>query len=251
MRPRAQAECPAVECRGSARLFRAAAALLSAAALAAGPALAGPNASATLRVDADPRTAAVEPSAVSTGRNFLVAVRIAGAVRLDGFAFELGYDTALVAFVGARSSSPADGIADFLESRGGQAVAFVGRLSARDTSRVTVANALAGADSSRSPSGEGVLAVLEFRAKATGMARFHPGKVELLDWSQELDSAQSFLGASVDIQDPTRLRGPRPRAVLRLRGEGDFPWLDLLGRSAGAKARSSPGVSVSRPAAAR
>lgn len=196
-----------------------------AACLAAGAALAGPNAAATLYVDADWRTPAIEYSAPVAGPRFQVAVRIAGAQYLDSYAFELGYDTALVDFVGAAAGSDGDGAPNILETRGGTAVAFLGRLSARDTTLISVGNALAGSDSARSPSGDGLLALLEFRVKALGMARFHPGTAELLDWRQELDTAASFQGASVDIRATSALRRTLVRA-----SEGGGAWIDPLGR---------------------
>jgi hypothetical protein len=195
---------------------------------AAGAALGGPNAAATLAVDADWRTPAVEPGASADGPVFAIGIRISGARYLDGYAFELGYDTALAAFVGARAGSPEEGLPNFLETRGGTAVAFVGRLSVRDTSLITVANALAGSDSTRSPGGDGLLAILEFRAKGSGTVRFVPGKVELLDWRQTLDTAAAFQGGSVDIRIPVtaRLRRSPPAGA-------DVRWMDILGRPLG------------------
>lgn len=190
-----------------------------------GPVAAGPNAAASLHVDADFRTPAIEYSA-PVGPVFKVAVRIAGARYLDSYAFELAYDTAAVAFVGAEAGSAGEGLANILETRGGSAVAFVGRLSIRDTSRLSVGNALAGSDSTRSPSGDGLLALLEFRAKVAGMARFYPGKVELLDWRQELDTAVAFQGASVEIRMGV---GTRRHAFLVRPGRA-APRFDPLGR---------------------
>lgn len=186
---------------------------------------AGPNAAATLYVDADYRTSAIEYSAPVNGPAFRIGIRIAGAQYLDGYAFELGYDTALVAFTGAQAGSPGEGLPNFLETRGGMAVAFVGRLSTRDTAMITVGDALAGSDSARSPSGDGLLAILEFRAKGTGMARFYPGKAELLDWKQTLDTAAAFQGGSVSIQSSVTSR------LRRLAASGaDAVRMDLLGR---------------------
>lgn len=195
---------------------------------AAGAALGGPNAAAVLAVDADWRTSAVEPGASVAGPVFGIGIRISGARYLDGYAFELGYDTALAAFVGARAGSPEEGQPNFLETRGGAAVAFVGRLSVRDTSLVTVANALAGSDSTRSPGGDGLLAILEFRAKGSGRVRFVPGKVELLDWRQTLDTAAAFQGGSVDIGIPVTARLRRSPVA-----GAESRWMDILGRPLG------------------
>lgn len=188
----------------------------------------GPNAGATVYVDADPATAAIEYSAVGTGPVVKVAVRIKDARYLDGYSFELAYDTSRLDFVKAEASLP--GTANILETRGGAAVAFVGRLSREDTASVSVGNALAGSDSARSPSGDGLLAVLEFRAKAAGMARFAPSKVQLLDYAQELDTAISVLGASVDVM-PTA--GIRRLAAVGKPGAGSTALFDLLGRRMG------------------
>jgi hypothetical protein len=114
-------------------------------------------------------------------------------------------------------------------------VAFVGKPSARGAGWITVANALAGSDSTKSPSGDGLLAVLSFHGRKPGIARFIPGRAELLDYRQEADTAVAFVGASVDVQAPIALRTPpsgrRPRPwVLRFREPGDFNARDLLGR---------------------
>lgn len=199
-----------------------------AAALAPCLAWGGPNAGATVYVDADPTTAAIEYSTVGTGTVVRVAVRIKDARYLDGYSFDLAYDTSRLAFVKAEASL--SGTANFLETRGGAAVAFVGRLSREDTARVSVGNALAGSDSARSPSGDGLLAVLEFHAKAAGMARFAPSKVQLLDYAQELDTAISVLGASVDVV-PTA--GIRRLAMVGMRDSRPTVLFDLLGRRMG------------------
>lgn len=183
------------------------------------------SAAPAVYVDSDWRSATVEYSHPVQAPTFRIAIRITGATSLDSYAFDLGYDTAKVAFVGASAGSPGDGAPNILETRGGSAVAFVGRVSARDTTRITVGNALAGSDSSRSPSGDGVLALLDFRAKALGMARFYPGKVELLDWKQELDTTAIFQGGSVDIQGAIAVR-----RVARMEDRLHAVWIDPLGR---------------------
>ena len=83
-----------------------------------------PAARRVLAVDADCRTPAIEPSAPADGPVFRIGIRISGARYLDGYAFELGYDTALAALVGARASSPEESLPNFLETRGGAAVAY-------------------------------------------------------------------------------------------------------------------------------
>lgn len=203
----------------------------------------GPNAGATVYVDADPSTAAIEYSAVGTGSVVRVAVRIKDAQYLDGYSFDLAYDTSRLVFVKAEASL--SGTANFLETRGGAAVAFVGRLSREDTAKVSVGNALAGSDSTRSPGGDGLLAVLEFHAKAAGMARFAPSRVQLLDYAQELDTAISVLGASVDVMPSA---GIRRLARIGMRESRSAAPFDLLGRRMGRD--PAPGIPAG-PALAR
>lgn len=202
----------------------------------------GPNAGATVYVDADPSTAAIEYSAVGTGTVVRIAVRIRDAQYLDGYSFDLAYDTARLDFVKAEASLT--GTANILETRGGTAVAFVGRLSREDTARVSVGNALAGTDSTRSPSGEGLLAVLEFHAKTPGMARFAPSRVQLLDYAQVLDTAISVLGGSVDVMATVGIR--RLAAAGKNGMRSPLPF-DLLGRSMGQGLAQGPtGPSLAR-----
>lgn len=206
----------------------------------------GPNAAAVLSVDADYRTAAIESSAPVDGPHFRIGIRIEGARYLDGYACELGYDTSLLDFVGARAASPEEGLANFLETRGGTAVAFVGRLSLRDTALVSVGNALAGSDSSRSPGGDGLLAILAFRAKGIGTARFQGGKVELLDWRQTLDTAVVFRSGSVEIRNSIAVRAWR-----KVPAGAEILWLDPLGRrladAANVAKRRAPGIRLAAP----
>jgi hypothetical protein len=214
--------------------------------LLAAAAWAGPNADARLHVDADPLTPAIEYS-LPRPSEFKVAVRISGAVHLDGYSFELQYDTAQVAFLGAAPASPADGLVNVLETRGGQSAAFVGQPSARGDGWISIANTLVGSDSSRSPSGDGLLAVLSFQGKGHGLTRFIPGRVELQDYRQVLDTGVAFVGASVDIQPTVALRRA-PAWVLRFREGGDQAGWDLSGRRSEGPAT---GLRIRPPASAR
>lgn len=198
---------------------------------------AGPNADAVLHVDADPLTAAIDYS-LPRPPDFKIAVRITGAVHLDGYSFDLQYDTAQVAFVGVVAASPLDGLINVLETRGGQSAAFVGRPSTRGDGWITIANTLAGSDSAKSPSGDGLLALLSFQGKRPGIARFFPGRVELQDYKQVLDTGVAFVGASVDVQVPTAIRRASPW-VLRFRVAGDLAGWDLSGRRSVGMARAT------------
>ena len=201
--------------------------------LAPCPAWSGPNAGASLHVDADASTPAIEYSAVGSGSVIRIAIRIRDVRYLDGYSFDLAYDTARLVFLKADPGIP--GQANILETRGGSAVAFVGRLSSRDMAQVSVGNALAGSDSTLSPSGGGLLAVLEFQAKAAGMARFTPSNVQLLDYAQELDTAISFIGASVQVGSPVAVRR---WAVIGARDDNAGFRFDPLGRTGFSLAKS-------------
>jgi hypothetical protein len=189
---------------------------------------AGPNADAVLHVDADPLTPAID-SSLPRPTEFRIAVRVSGAVHLDGYSFELQYDTAQVAFLGAVAGSPTEGLINILETRGGRSAAFLARPSVRGGGWLTLANTLTGSDSTRSPSGDGLLAVLSFQGKRPGIARFTPGTAELQDYRQVLDTGIAFIGASVDVQPTVALRRASPW-VLRFRESGDPTGWDPSGR---------------------
>jgi hypothetical protein len=168
--------------------------------MAVGLALAGPNQGAGLSVDMDFRTAPVESLGTAAyGSAFWIGVRIADARYLDTFGFRLGFDSSLVGFVKAVPESPQDGVTDFLASRGGTAVGFLGRISSQDSTQVAIGNGLAGRDSAQAPGGSGLLVMLEFIAKGSspGKAVFSISEVKLLDWQQSLDTLASVQSGAV------------------------------------------------------
>ena len=176
--------------------------LLSILLLTAVQVIAGPNQAAKLYVDVIPSTTA--PDSVSTAvptTSFWVGVRVADARYLDTYGFLLSYDTARLAFVRAL---PGDaGEANFLETRGGTPIGFIGERSRRDSTRVSVAYGLPRQDSTKSPNGAGLLALINFRSKGpTGNARYSLREVKLLDWQQTLDTAMTLYGGRTAIQNP-------------------------------------------------
>lgn len=175
-----------------------------------GSALAGPNQDAGLFIDVDYRTVPVDSQGtVAYGTHFWIGVRIADARYLDTFGFRLGFDSSLVGFVKAVPESPADGVADFLESRGGTSVGFLGRISGLDSNQVAIGNGLTGQDSSKTPGGSGLLVLLEFLAKGStpGKAVFSISDVKLLDWQQSLDTLVSVHTGAVILSPPVTLLG--------------------------------------------
>ena len=170
---------------------------------AMGLAWGGLNRDASLYVDADYRTVPIDSLGTAAyGKPFWIGIRIADARYLDTFGFRLGFDSSLVEFVKAVPASPTDGIADFLESKGGTSVGFLGRISSQDSTQVTVANGLTGQDSSKAPSGSGLLVLMEFISKGSvpGKAAFAISEVKLLDWQQNLDSLVSTHAGAVMLQ---------------------------------------------------
>jgi hypothetical protein len=179
---------------------------------------AGPNAAASLYVDLDCATPQIDSAFSRAGtQEFWVGVRVAGAKYLDSYGFKLAYDPTKLAFVRAVAAAPEEGYADFLETRGGSAPLFIGKLSARDSSRVTIANSLAGSDSAKSPGGAGLLALIRFRPLASGTARFDLEEAELLDWSQEADVPAAARGASLALD-------PASTARIRIAAEPSARW---------------------------
>jgi hypothetical protein len=179
---------------------------------------AGPNANAVLSVDLLPATSASDSThALRSDSSLWVAVRIAQAVGLDGYGFELAYNRTLLDFDTAVASSPADGWNNFLESQGGTSLGFIGRLSNLDSSKVTIGNSLIGSDSSQSPGGGGIVALIRFRGKsASGNAAFSLGAVQLLDWRQQLDTGNAVTGAMLTLTPPpVALRNPNKARLFR------------------------------------
>ncbi len=169
---------------------------------------AGPNQNASLSVDVNYQTAAVESlGTAAPGAPFWIAVRVAGAEYLDTYGFKLGFDSSRVGFLQAVPELPSGSIGNFLASRGGTSVGFLGRISNVDSTQVTVANGLVGRDSSRTPRGSGVLVLMQFLAKGTasGKAVFSLSNVQLLDWQQSLDTAIVVHAGAVILEPSTAL----------------------------------------------
>lgn len=200
------------------------------------PIWAGSNAGATLSVDLDGATPEIESSfnrnfqgAADTA--FWVGIRVADARYLDSYEFSLVYDRSRMAFIRAASTMPGNGNGAFLESRGGSAPFFIGRLSAQDSGRITIANSLAGSDSSKAPGGSGLLAAVQFRPLAAGAARFALEGARLLDWNQDADAPASMREALLTLEFPSSLRG-RPAALPMARRVRDRLELELGARTA-------------------
>lgn len=198
--------------RAGVRRFRA---VMILATMAMGLIHAGPNQDASLSVDVKYQTAQVESlGTAEQGAPFWIAIRIAGAEYLDTYGFRLGFDSSRVGFLQAVPELPSAAIGDFLASRGGTSVGFLGRISNTDSTQVTVANGLAGRDSALSPRGSGVLVLMQFLAKgpAMGKAVFTLSDVKLLDWQQSLDTAIAVHAGAVVLEPSTalsRVNGPR------------------------------------------
>jgi hypothetical protein len=198
-------------------------AIMSILMMALGLVHAGPNQNASLSVDVDYQTAPVESlGSAEPGAPFWIAVRIAGAEYLDTYGFKLGFDSSRVRFLQAVPELPSGGIGNFLASRGGTSVGFLGSISNFDSTQVTVANGLAGRDSSRTPRGSGVLVLMQFLAKgpALGKAVFTLSDGKLLDWQQSLDTAIAMHAGTVILQADalvlSRGYGPRRAEPSRL-----------------------------------
>lgn len=172
---------------------------------------AGVNAAAGLYVDLDCGSPEIDSAAsrLFSGPNaepFWVGVRISNAKYLDSYEFKLAFDPSKLAFVRAVAAIPDEGYENFLETKGGSAPFFIGKLSMRDSSRATIGNSLSGSDSSRSPDGSGLLAFLQFRPLAAGTARFALEEAQLLDWEQNPDTPAAMRGAALALESPVFAR---------------------------------------------
>lgn len=201
-----------------------------------GLAFSGPNQNAVLSVDLLTGSAVPDSALSMTKDNgpVWVAVRVAQSVGLDSYGFEVGFDSSLLTFIEAVPASTPDALPNFLESRGGIPLGFVGKLSNRNANQVTIAHSLIGSDSVQSPSGAGIVALIRFQPRGkAGVAVFTLGLPQLLDWKLQLDTAIVVQGAKLTLTSVvginSRYESNRPGALattfLSLAGTRD-----LLGR---------------------
>ena len=204
---------------------------------------AGSNQNAELFVDMNPQTPQNDSLATGAfGTPILIGIRVANAKYLDTYGFHLGFDSSLVSFVKANPAMPESGSIDFLETRGGASVGFFGKISILDSTQVAVGNGLVGRDSAKTPSGSGLLVVMEFKVKGPilGQASFSLSEVKLLDWQQSLDTDIAVHSGAISIRPSaailrvTRSNPPAMRlqaiaiALARSRSKSGFY---LLGRN--------------------
>ncbi len=169
----------------------------------------GPNQNAIISIDLLPPSPSVDTVDFRPANDtaFWVAVRVAQAQGLDSYGFELSYDRTRLDYLQTVAALPGQGLFNFLESAGGLSAGFVGQLSRNDSSKVSIANALAGSDSAKSPNGGGILALVQFRPKGVqGDAIFAPGAAQFLDWRLTVDTGMAMRGARLVLQMPVALR---------------------------------------------
>ena len=190
------------------------------------------NADAVLSLDGAPGTAALDSVATApVGGKWTVALRISGAEYLDSYACELGFDSTVVAPLSGSLSDSALAPVPFLESRGGTAIWFA-RPSRASSNTISIAATLAGSDSSRSPQGSGILAILVFRVVKQGKSRLEILHPKLLDWNLALDTAMATQAINLTSEPLIGLVHPNPAAP----GSGPDrtqPVMDALGRDRG------------------
>jgi hypothetical protein len=186
---------------------------------AATAAWSGSNGEAEVFLDLDHTSVSVESTLTRpAGSAVWMSVRISKARYLDTYGFKVAYDDSLLTFVQAVAGQPGEGYRNVLETRGGSAPFFIGKLSVLDSTRVSVANSLEGSDSTRSPSGEGLLALLQFKSRGSGQAAFRLEELELLDWNQAPGAPAAVHGAVLTLQPSLTLRRRLPQdPVVRMR----------------------------------
>lgn len=127
--------------------------------LSAFAALSGPNQDASVLVDHDANTAAIEAAAAGTaGDEIVMAIKVESAVDLDGFAVELTYDPAALEYVDASTQTPDAG--NFLASAGGTMGPF---LKKGGNGEASLAGSIVGKDRDKAPDGNGVIAFVVFK----------------------------------------------------------------------------------------
>lgn len=190
------------------------------------------NADAVLALDGVPATEALDTlAAAPVGGKWTVALRVKGANYLDSYACELGFDSTVVAPQAGSLSDSVLAPVPFLESRGGTAI-WLARPSRGASNRISIAATLAGSDSTHSPQGSGVLAILVFRVLKQGKSRLEILHPKLLDWRLALDTTmatQSILLSS-DLQNGLANPNAGPLALDPAKNQ---PVRDALGRNHG------------------
>ncbi len=146
----------------------------------------GPNKDASVFIDYNAATDVVEACSNVTTAKMVAAVRISNASDLDGYSFQLDYDTTIFRLL--ECETPGSGTGDFfLESNGGK----VGPLLKMEKSgSIEISASLVGNDRTQAPDGDGVLALITFQRLTNYACELKLSKVELIDSDLILDTKQ-------------------------------------------------------------
>ena len=127
---------------------------------------AGPNQGARLEVDLLPQTPETDSVDTVSASTITCCIRIRNAVNLDSYQFDLVYDPLSLQFVAGAEESISPYIPNILKSNGGSTVGFMCVEKSAEPGVLNISNTLAWSDSSVSPDGDGVLAVVLFNVKS-------------------------------------------------------------------------------------
>jgi hypothetical protein len=166
--------------------------------------MAGDNADASVALDLDPATAAVDSETVLRGGSEIWAAAVLDqVVNLDTYSIGLWYDTAALSYVGALENDPGlfgDRV-NMLAAHGGQTIGFAVRADRGDDT-LEIVNTLVSNNPDEAPEGFGLAALLRFAPRSdSATASIRVAWAELGDVNQIYDQAGG-LGSATAILAP-------------------------------------------------